>query len=209
MSHDRRIVEGGIYAVSAHLPNSAENAADVTVALFELQNELNEITEPPVANIGTYALLDDEGEVDIEDYRSFYIEVEQHAAPEHLEKIIRAIGKHAGEASIGNLHGFLPRAVGNVALNLLATRVFETRQLESQLKERVGMTLAVLQEAINEDAGRPIARVDLVDLAYDDVKSEGEIQFSTGILLDDTTIDETVRAAQVITDHIEQIKAQY
>lgn len=208
MSHDRRTAEGGIFAISAHLPDSAENATDVTVALFELQHELSGITEPPVANVDTYALLDDEGEVNIEDYRSFYVDVEQHATPQHLEKIIRTIGEHAGEASIGTLHTFLPRAIGNVTLNLLTSRLIKTEQLKSQLQERVEVTLAVIQEAINENVKQPVARVDLADLGYDDSQSEGEIQFSASIL-PDASIDDVAQVAKIITDRIEQIKTQY
>ena len=206
MSHDIYPEEGGIASISAYLPDSVTSFTDVTVTLLELSNELNGITEPPVATVDTYTSLDDDGYVEIEDYRSFYVALEQHATPEHLEAVIRAIGRHAGESNISTLHAFLPRAIGNVTLNLLTTPLVTADGLKSQLQERVGLTLLTIQEAINGDRP-PIAKVNLVDLAYDNRQSEGEIQFSVEIL-PDTSIDQVAQAAQTTLDHIEHVKAQ-
>lgn len=201
-------VDGGIAAISAQLPETLTHVAEISAVLSELSNELHGISEPVIATLDPLTLNCNEDRGDMDPQRKFYFGLADHATPEHVGEVIRTIGRYAGEGSISTLHANLPCAIGNVTLNLLESQELSRSELKRQVRERVAVTLNVIDEAINGVVEPHVAVVYLRDLSFSDDRYKGEVHFALGIM-PYVSIDAVVKAAQVTLDQIEITKTQY
>ena len=77
--------EGGVLNFYCELPHNLD-AEEIGFALFELNNQITSIHEPPVARVDSpFMAFNPDNDIDsIEDYSRFYVEFTDQAAAEHV-----------------------------------------------------------------------------------------------------------------------------
>jgi len=82
--------DGGIYNIFGELP-AWMNHQDVGMALVEMDTSVRGIQEPPIAKIFSDSV--DPEQVNIEDYRHFYVEFADAATAEDVVTAVRLVSE--------------------------------------------------------------------------------------------------------------------
>lgn len=84
--------EGSVLNFYCELPHNLD-AEEIGFALFELNNQISSIHEPPVARIDSpFVSFDADNGIDtIEDYSRFYVEFTDRATPEHMHTALSIV----------------------------------------------------------------------------------------------------------------------
>jgi hypothetical protein len=83
---------GSVLNFYCELPHSLDSE-EIGFALFELNNEISSIHEPPVARVDSpfVSFNPDNGIDSVEEYSRFYVEFTDQATPEHMHTALTII----------------------------------------------------------------------------------------------------------------------
>lgn len=84
--------QGSVLNFYCEFPHNLDSE-EIGFALFELNNEISGIHEPPVARVDSpfVAFNPDNGIDSVEDYSRFYIEFTDQATPEHMHTALSIV----------------------------------------------------------------------------------------------------------------------
>ena len=72
---------------------SGLTATEISFALFEINNVVGAIAEPPIASVESLVLNFDPNGNDIDDYRPFDVNFEPQATPEQMQEAVNIVAR--------------------------------------------------------------------------------------------------------------------